>query len=157
MTMKSNSQTGFTVVELMIGILSASILALAVGIILANAYRGWVRGLAVADMERDASVAIHTLDLAVRGATNVVGGVTLTVYDTNGISRVFSTTGVAPRGSLLYSGMTLVNGRLVSFTNSVSAGMVSVTLTLSGIDQNNQDTGVRMGVTNMCIQARNVP
>lgn len=155
--MKTKGQKGFTIIELTIGIVAAAILALTAGTMLVNTYKGWIRDLAVADMERDAAVAIHTLDLAVRGASNVVwNGSTLTVY-TNATGRVFSTSGVSPRGNLIFNGMTLVDGRLVTFTNSVSAGMVKVTLTVAGIDRNNVDTGVRMGVTNMSIRMRNVP
>jgi prepilin-type N-terminal cleavage/methylation domain-containing protein len=156
--MKMTGKDGFTIVELLIGIIAASILALMAGTMLMNAYKGWVRSLALADMERDAAVAIHTLDLAVRGATNAVGGATLTVsLPSNGITRVFSTTGVSPRKSLAYNGMTLVNGRLGSFSATVTGSVVGVTMVVSAIDQNGQDTGVTMGVTNLCIRMRNRP
>jgi len=167
--MKTKEQTGFTIVEVLIGMIAAAVLALAAGTMLASTYRGWFRSLAVADMERDAALAIHTLDLAVRFASNTVsGGVGVDILKvaipSNGIVRAFSTTGVSPRKSLWYyrnwnnepaSKMAVVTNRLDSFHTTVTAGVVRVTMTLSGIDQNNEDTGVRMGITNMCIRMRN--
>lgn len=156
--MKKNSQKGFSLVELMIGIVAASVLALTAGALLGSIYKGWARSVAMADMERDAAVALHSLDLAVRGATNVVwSGSTLTAYWPTNTTKVFTASGVSPRASLLCNGLTNVNGRLVTFTNSVISGLVRVTLVLAGIDNQNQDTGIRMGVTNMCIRMRNMP
>lgn len=154
--MNKQGNNGFTIVELLIGIVAAAILALTAGSVLINVYSGWVRSLAMADMERDAAVAIHKLDLAVRGATNAVGGTTLTVtLAADGISHVFSASGVSPRKSLAYDGMTIVDGRLVSFATTVTGSVVGVTMVFSGIDQNGQDTGVTMGVTNLNIRMRN--
>ena len=155
--MKIKVNNGFTIVELLIGIIAAAILALTAGTMLINGYKGWVRSLALADMERDAAVAIHTLDLAVRGATNAVPGTTLILtMASNGVTRVFSATGASPnKKSLAYNGMTLVNGRLVSFASTVTGSVVGVTMVLAGIDQNGQDTGVTMGVTNLYIRMRN--
>lgn len=158
--MKTSRQSGFTLVELMVGLIAASILAVTAGLMLAQAYQGWIRAMAVADMERDAAVALHTLDVAVRGASNAVpnaSGSTLTVDIPPYPSRVFSSSGTSPRGSLSYNGMTLVNGRLVTFTNSVANGGITITMTLAGIDRNNRDTEVRMGVTNLFIKMRNAP
>ncbi len=163
--MKIRGQSGFTIVELLIGMIAALILALMAGVMLINTYRGWVRSLAAADMERDTAVALHALDLAVRGAVDTVltGPNTLQVRMTNGMVRAFSAqwAGAPPRGSLYYypvlggPGMTLVDKRLDSFGTTVTADVVRVTMTLRGIDQNNADTTVTMGVTNMCIRLRN--
>lgn len=156
--MNKQVKTGFTIVELLIGIIAAAILALTAGTMLMNGYRGWVRSLALADMERDAAVAIHTVDLAVRAATNAVGGSTLTLtLASNGVTRVFSTTGVSPRKTLAYNGMTLVDGRLESFASTVTGNVVGVTMVLAAIDRNGQDAGVTMGVTNLYIRMRNRP
>lgn len=160
------TQRGFTLVELVIGIAAASLLALTVGMMLAAAYRGWVRSLAVADLERDMSVAVHTLDMAVRGAEDAVdfGVNKLQVrMPSNGVVRAFSAewSGSPARGSLYYypdyaSGVRwpVVDKRLVSFITS-TAGVIRVTMTLTAIDDNNQETLVTMGVTNMSIYMRN--
>lgn len=158
--MSVRSQAGFTLVELMVASIAAALLALTVGVMLVNGYLGWVRGLALADMERDAAVAVHAIDLSVRGATNAnaAGGTTLTVYlPTNGGTRVFSASGSSPRGNLEYNGVALVSNRLESFGATVTGRVVSVSMSLAGIDRNNGDTGVRMGVTNLCIRMRNAP
>jgi prepilin-type N-terminal cleavage/methylation domain-containing protein len=164
--MKTRIQSGFTIVELLIGMIAAAVLALTAGTMLVTSYRGWIRSLALADMERDAAVAIHTLDLAVRGADDVVltGANTLRVRLANGTVRSFSAqwSGVPSRGSLVYyrdlaagAPMILVENRLVGFASSFTSGVVRVTMTLEGIDRNNQATGVTMGVTNMSIHTRN--
>lgn len=164
--MKTIRPTGFTLVELLIGMIAASILAFTAGTMLMTAYRGWVRSLALADMERDASVAIHTLDLAVRGADAVLLAEpnALRVRGTDGAVRSFSAqwSGTPSRGSLVYyrdlaagDPMILVENRLVSFGSTFTSGVVRVSMSLSGIDRNNQDTGVTMGVTNMGIRMRN--
>ena len=160
-------QKGFTIVELLIGVASASILALTAGAILVNAYQGWVRSLAMADMERDAAVAVHVIALAVRGASNAVPGEVGTdklkvVIPPNSIVRAFSVQTSGGQRSLVYNpnwpngaSMVLVNGRLGTFQASVTAGVVRVTISLSGIDQNSVDTGVTMVVSNMTICMRN--
>lgn len=147
--MKIEGQNGFSIVELMIGIVAAAILALTAGTMLANVYKGWARGLALADMERDAAVAIHTLDLAVRGASNAVwngAARTLTNYMPSSVTRVF----VASGGSLSCNGQTLVDQRLEFFSAPVTGRDVWVSIVLT-----NQN--IRMGVTNMCIRMRNMP
>lgn len=145
--MKTNRQKGFSLVELMIGIVAAGILALTAGTLLASVYKGWARSMALADLERDAAVAIHTLDLAVRGATNAAwDGATLTVYWPTNAPKIFSTSG----GSLSYSGMTLVDQKLESFSAPVTGRVVWVTMALT-------NENVRMGITNMCIRMRNMP
>jgi len=167
--MKATVHSGFTIVELLIGIIAAAILALTMGVMLANTYQGWLRSQALADLERDAAVAIHTLDLAVRGAASTVPGEVgvdklKVVLPSGGIVREFSVATTSGRRSLVYNpdspggaGMVIVDRRLGSFVTSVTSGVVRVTMTLVGIDKNDRDTGVSMGVTNLCIRMRNWP
>ena len=169
--MKAIGQKGFTIVELLIGIIAASILALTAGTMLANVYKGWVRSVALADMEREAAVAIHAIDLAVRGASNAVPNEVgqdklKIVIPSNGIVRAFTvrirSTPEGERRDLLYNsngssgGFAVITNRLDYFYASPpTAKVVRVTMTLKGINNNNVDTEVRMGVTNMCILMRN--
>ncbi len=148
------------------GITAAAILALAAGTLLANLYYGWARGAAAVEMEREAAVAIHTLELAIRGSSNTVaGGVgvdQLKLRLPGGGVRSFSVATSEGRRSLIYNpddpggaAMVLVDKRLGAFVTVSTAKMVCVSLTLTGIDQNNQNTGQVMGFSNVWIRMRN--
>lgn len=164
--MKANDPKGFTIVELMVGIVAAAIVALTAGVMLANTWGGWFRNMAVADMEREAAVAIHTLDLAVRGGAVVSNAAVDSLrvqMPSNGVMRSFYVQTSGGRRSLVYNpnwpnggGQVLVNGRLGAFVATNNNSLVQVTMTLIGLDQRNHDTGVRMSITNI-IHMRNVP
>lgn len=164
--MKLKEKTGFTVVELLIGIMAAAVLAITAGLLLVNIYQGWARGAAAVELEREAAVAIHTLELAVRSASNTVsGGVgvdLLQVRKPDGVVRSFTVQTSNGRRSLLYNpsdpggaAMVLVDNRLGTFVSATTGNMVCVSLTLVGIDQNNQDIGLTMECSNMWIRMRN--
>ena len=72
--MQIANRVGFTIVELLIGVSAAAILAVAAGVLLESAFRGSARAKAAVEMEQDASVAIHTIELAIRSASNTVTG-----------------------------------------------------------------------------------
>jgi len=159
-------RTGFTIVELLIGITAAAILALAAGVLLMNTYQGWASASSAVELERDAAVAIHTLELAVRGASNTVTGEVgvdrLKVRNPDGVIRAFSVQTSNGRRSLLYNpadpggaSMILVDKRLGTFVSASTGNMVCVSLALTGIDQNNQDIGLVMEFSNVWIRMRN--
>ncbi len=159
-------KTGFTVVELLIGVSAAAILALAAGSLLANTYRGWGRGVAAADMERDAAVAVHTLEIAIRGASNTVSGEVgvdkLKIRDPDGRIRSFTVATASGRRSLLYNPggptglpMVLVDQRLETFEAAATGKMVRITMTVKGMGPDAQDTGLVMGYSNVWIKMRN--
>jgi len=158
--MKARCQQGFTVIELMVGTIAAAVLALTIGSILAYVYKGWIRNMALAEMERDAAVAVHSLDVAVRGSSSVVVAGVDILQVSNTTLRVFTvhnrSTPEGPRRDLIYNGIAVVTNQLGSFVTSNNADSVWVTMSLNGIDKFNKDTGVRMGVTNRCILMRNL-
>ena len=91
----------FTLVELMIAMFSAAVLALTAGVLLYYAYVGWSRNLQTVDMQRDATVAMTRLSRLIREAAAVnttlsgsrltiahPGGATASVYQ-NGASLVY--------------------------------------------------------------------
>lgn len=164
--MKTLAKNGFTFVELLIGMIAAAILALVAGTLLTNSYQGWQRSQAAADMERDAALAIHTLELAIRGASNAVPGEVgidrLKVMDPDGVIRAFSVQTSGGRRSLYYNPndpggepMVLVDRRLGTFVAATTANLVRVSLTLVALDQNNQEIGLGMGFSNVWIRMRN--
>lgn len=151
--MKARHPYGFTLVELLIGMVAASILALTAGVLLVNSYRGWIRSLALADLEREGMVAVSAINYAVRGASTnglACGVDTLTASGT--VVNAFSVSS----SNLIVNGDTLnplVHGRLGKFVSSYSAVPVpSVQVTFELCDVQNN---VKMTVSNMFIRLRN--
>ena len=64
---------GFTLVELVAGMATASVLALTAGTILQIGYTGWIRNRAAIDVQRDGTVVMDLLSRTIRqaSATNV--------------------------------------------------------------------------------------
>jgi len=60
---------GFTIVELIVALVAASILAITAGITLVYGYSGWRRNNAAVELQRDATLAMYRLSRAVRGAS----------------------------------------------------------------------------------------
>lgn len=156
MTMRAKA--GFSMAELVLGMLSAAILAVTVGSILFYMNKAVARNSAVADLERDALVALRTLDTAIRAAsTNPAPVVTTNQLRivAGGNTRTFSVVG----GNLYYNangtsgGMELVgSGRLAEFSAQYVTPPPRVLVTLR-LTSNVSD--VSMSVSNMCIGLRN--
>ena len=120
---------GFTLVELMVGTVSAAVLALVFSAVLIFGYKGWTRLKAEADMQADADVAMRTMDRIARGASNatwIAGTSTLVVTNTS--VHTFS----KPSGgsNLLWNSSTLIANRVGSFSCVVTGSIVAVTLGL---------------------------
>ena len=130
--MKIQSNSGFTVVELMAGMVSAAVLALVFSAVLIFGYKGWTRLQAEVAMQGDADVAMRTMDSSVRGASNVTWATpTLTVVLTNGVTQTFSKSG----SNLLWRASTLIANRVGTFScvvtnTTVNQTTVAVTLGL---------------------------
>ena len=60
---------GFTMVELLVALAAASILAITAGITLVYGCSGWRRNNAAVELQRDATLAMYRLSRAVRGAS----------------------------------------------------------------------------------------
>lgn len=151
--MNARQQIGFTLVELLIGMVAASVLALTAGSLLANTYRGWVRSLALADLERDGMVAVSAINYAVRGASTnglVYGVGILTVSGT--VVNAFSVSS----SNLIVNGdnaSPLVQGRMGKFVSAYSSVPApSVQVTFEFCDSQHD---VKMTVSNMFIRMRN--
>jgi type II secretory pathway pseudopilin PulG len=164
--MQIANRVGFTIVELLIGVSAAAILAVAAGVLLESAFRGSARAKAAVEMEQDAAVAIHTIELAIRSASNTVTGEVgvdrLKVRTPSGAIRAFTVQTSNGRRSLVYNpndpggaSMVLVDRRLGSFVSATTGKVVRVSMTLSGIDQNAQDIGLVLGYSNILVRMRN--
>ena len=166
--MQTAKTAGFTIVELLIGMIAAAILAVAAGSLLVSAFRGSARAKAAVEMAQDAAVAIHTVELAIRSASNTVTGEVgvdrLKVRTPSGVIRAFTVQTSNGRRSLVYNpddpggaSMVLVDRRLGTFVSATTGKVVRVSMTLSGIDQNAQDIGLVMGYSNIWVRMRNYP
>jgi len=142
--MAVNKNSGFTIIELTIGMFAAAILALTTGCMLFYFYRGWMRMQTEADMHRDGALAMETMELAVRGASNVTwnaGSGTLSVTNDAGVGVQFLRYGTASLVSRASgrSDFPLVRSGVTGFTcttnatinSGVSKGMVNITLNLT--------------------------
>lgn len=109
---KRTVKKGFTIVELMVGMLAFSVMALVVATMLIYGWRGWVRSRELVSMQREASLSMLMIVKEIRNST--YAGIT----DGSGIS--FSDTGssFSESGNSIISddGFTLVDGWLVPGT-----------------------------------------
>lgn len=62
---------GFTLVELVVGILAVAILALTAGAVFVSSFKGWLNVSRAVDMQRDAYAAIDSLTRAVHMGTSM--------------------------------------------------------------------------------------
>lgn len=128
--MKVEQKNGFSLVELMVGMVSASILALVFSAVLIYGSKGWWRLYHEAEMQCDADVAMRKMDKVIRGASNATWGVSgLSVVMTNGAVHLFSKSGSWPNGDLLYtppggSATLLIDNRLNTFSGIVWSNMI---------------------------------
>lgn len=69
--MPTHRQSGFTLQEMMLGLLCASMLALTMGVLLFYNYQGLAHLQSMATMQRDAALALHTMNDVIRcGSTS---------------------------------------------------------------------------------------
>lgn len=133
--MKTFGNNGFSLVELMVGMVSAGVLALVFSAVLIFGSKGLWRLNRETEMQRDADVAMRTMDRIGRAASNAtwnVGTSMLTLSLTNGTTQTFS----KPTGSsnLLWGTSTLIANRVGTFTNSVTPDGSTVAVTLRLIE-----------------------
>jgi len=134
--MNTQRNSGFTLVELMVGMVSAAVLAVVFSAVVIYGYKGWNELQGQADMQADADVVMRTMDQIVRAASNVTwSGSTLTVGLTNATTQTFTKTG--SNFVWVASGTTsiLITNRVASFvcgvTNFGDKATVSVALKLA--------------------------
>lgn len=124
--MKSTTTSdGFTVVELLVGMLASSILALSVGAVLTYGWQAWTKNRESIAMQRNAMIAIRTIEHRVRNS--VQGNVQATTDGltfTNGVENfLFSDINFGSDIILLSGECALSNGAAsVSFTLQTGNG-----------------------------------
>ena len=148
---------GFTMIEMLVALAAASILAITAGITLVYSHSGWRRNNAAMELQRDATLAMYRLSRAVRGAS--ANDVTTPLAGQSAGRLTIQTTEFRVDGDhLLYDPDTgiggdevvIVDGRLKTFTvTSLSTGIgVSIILELQN------ENGNEITITNATIAFR---
>jgi type II secretory pathway pseudopilin PulG len=84
------SKNGFTVIELIVGMIAASMLAVIMSVVLFYGYTAWNRNSSFLELQRDATLAMQTLSKSLRQATAT--GVDLTQPGQIVVSNLNTTT-----------------------------------------------------------------
>ena len=140
MKMKAKSQKGFTLVELMIAIVTSAILVLAAGIVLVIGQEFWNEALKKANLQRDASYAlINVMSRSIKAGASAqveAGGKALRIRigDSNSIfSHVEGTHNLQYQiGS--EQPQTIINGKVESLQFNVQDNKVTIDLRLKEDD-----------------------
>ena len=135
----SSSRRGFTIVELMIGMLAGAILALTAGIVLVQGFSVMTRNTAASRLQRDGAIAIEMLHRKLRESArsdvwlvtggieiDLPGGKTASLTD-NGAGDLVYDPDTGSGGGLV----TIVDGTLVAMTAELSNTVARIELNLS--------------------------
>lgn len=141
MRTKLKSREGFTLVELLVGMLAVGMLSLVVGAMLFFGWKSWRVNNASVEMQRDTSLAMRVIAREIRRTpiNQITVGTSLTCVNTNG-TYVFSQSGgdlnlqVDSQAAwpLIRNYVDSVNGFSTTKTNAL--GIVSVSLNLTAGD-----------------------
>jgi len=145
---------GFTMVELLVALAAASVLAITAGITLVYSHSGWRRNNAAMELQRDATLAMYRLSRAVRGAS--ANDVTTPLAGQSAERLTIQTTEFRVDGDhLLYDPDTgiggdevvIVDGRLKTFTvTSLSTG-IGVSIVLELQNENSDEIAITSAIT----------
>ena len=145
---------GFTMVELLVALAAASVLAVTAGITLVYSHSGWRRNNAAMELQRDATLAMYRLSRAVRGASG--NDVTTPLAGQSAERLTIQTTEFRVDGDhLLYDPDTgiggneivIVDGRLKTFTvTSLSTG-IGVSIVLELQNENSDEIAITSAIT----------
>ena len=142
---------GFTIVELIIALAAASILAITAGITLVYGYSGWRRNSAAMELQRDATLAMYRLSRAVRGASaadvTTPSAAQLTIQQTE--FRVDDVNHLLydPNTGIDGDEVVIVDGRLKTFTVTSLAAGTGVSIILELQNQNGDEITITNATT----------
>lgn len=145
---------GFTMVELMVTLVAASILAVTAGTTLVYSYSGWYRNNAALELQRDATLAMYRLSRAVRmaSATDVTtplagqsaGQLTIktTEFRVNGDHLLYD-----PDTGIGGNEVVIVDGRLKTFTVTNLSTKTGVLINLELQNENGDEITITNAIT----------
>ena len=137
--MKTKTQKGFTLVEVMVGTVAGAIVLLAAGTALVAGQTFWNKAWAKANLQRDASYAVLRISRSIRAGNSATvedDGTALRIYTEGGwirFSAVPDTKGLrldyGNKGSeTIHSFETILNGNLEDLEFTVEANRVGIDL-----------------------------
>jgi len=145
---------GFTMAELMVALVAASVLAITAGMTLVYSHSCWRRNNAAMELQRDATLAMYRLSRAVRGAS--ANDVTTPLAGQSAERLTIQTTEFRVDGDhLLYDPDTgiggdevvIVDGRLKTFTVTNLATGTGMSITLELQNENGNEVTITNATT----------
>jgi len=142
---------GFTLVELIIALAAASILAITAGITVVYGYSGWRRNNAAVELQRDATLAMYRMSRAVREASAAdvtTSASQLTIQPTefrvnvNGDCLLYD-----PNTGVEGDEVVIVDGRLETFTVTNLATGTGMSITLELQNENGNEVTITNATT----------
>ena len=134
-----SGRKGFTIAELTVGMVSASILIMSVSIMLFAAFRDLSMNRRLVETQRDAAAAMHALDFGLRGASRFELTVTTNRINVAGSGRSFYRSGRTlwydPDTNAAGNEVALVNDKLLGFSASVTQRQINIGLVLTNAGQ----------------------
>lgn len=134
------ARRGFTLVEVLAGVLAAAILVLVAGTMLYFSYMGWQRNSNQVDLQQDASAAMGVIARYARSAQPgglSAGSGVLTMASSNGTVRISKSGNQLifdPNTAISGNELALIPSRVTSFTPIATTNRVSVTLVMQDGD-----------------------
>ena len=127
MSASRTNDSGFSVIELLLVISAASVLALTIGTVVVFTWKGWQQARVSVEMQREMSMSLRVIAREVRESdpADLSGGTSLDCT-----SGTFAKSG----DNLTFGNLNLVAGRLRNFSATVNGSQVNVTLALGARD-----------------------
>lgn len=126
MIKRKNNKNGFTLVELIIGIVISAVIALTAGIMLVGIFLAWQRAESYAELQRDGAFALDIMSREIRPAgdvtvpdpSQIIIGTEAFYWKDNPDPNVQDDLWYDPTAALPNSGdeVPLINGKVVSIT-----------------------------------------
>jgi len=133
--MKRKVQKGFTIIELMIGIITGTIVILAAGMILFYGQKSWNNIWKRANLQRDASYAMQRMSLPIKAGMNAElegGGSAIKIYRATDWIRFFLEQENNNLKCEIEGGgpQTIINGKMEALQFNVTGNTVTIDLKL---------------------------
>jgi len=132
--MKRKGQKGFTIIELMIGIVTGTIVILAAGMILFYGQKSWNNTWKRANLQRDASYAMQRISLPIKAGMNAElegDGNAIKIYRATDWIRFFLEQNNNLKCEIEGEGpQTIINGKMEALQFNVTGNTVIIELKL---------------------------
>ena len=132
--MKAIKYKGFTLLELMVAMMTALIVVLATGMVMSMGHRNWNQGYKRANLQRDADYAVLKMSHWTKRANSAVvtdNGNTLTLNSRDGWTRIFFVNGSLESQRQDRMPETILKNKVKDVTFTVNNNLVGIDLVLT--------------------------